>query len=74
LEETDRSIHDAIMIVKRTVASRRVVAGGGAIEMEISTLLREYSRSIAGKQQLIVNSFAKALEVRYYFDFDFDFD
>lgn len=63
LEETDRSIHDAIMIVKRTFASRRVVAGGGAIEMELSSVLRAHSRTIAGKQQLIINSFAKALEV-----------
>jgi len=63
LEETDRSVHDAIMIVKRTLASRRVVAGGGAIEMELSSILREHSRTIAGKQQLIINAFAKALEV-----------
>jgi T-complex protein 1 subunit eta len=63
LEETDRSVHDAVMIVKRTLTHRRVVAGGGAIEMELSANLREYSRTIAGKQQLIVNAFAKALEV-----------
>lgn len=63
LEETDRSIHDAIMIVKRTFASRSVVAGGGAIEMELSSVLRAHSRTIPGKQQLIMNSYAKALEV-----------
>jgi T-complex protein 1 subunit eta len=63
LEETDRSVHDALMIVKRTMASRTVVAGGGAIEMEISSLLRTHSRSIQGKQQLVMNAFARALEV-----------
>jgi T-complex protein 1 subunit eta len=63
LEETDRSVHDAIMIVKRSLANRRVVAGGGAIEMEVSSVLRAHSRTIAGKQQLIMNSFAKALEI-----------
>lgn len=63
LEETERSIHDALMIVKRTLASRKVVAGGGAIEMEVSNALRVHARSIEGKQQLIVNAFAKALEV-----------
>jgi T-complex protein 1 subunit eta len=31
--------------------------------MELSRYLREYSRTIVGKQQLVVNSFAKALEV-----------
>lgn len=63
LDETERSIHDALMIVKRSLAHRSVVAGGGAIEMELSRHLREHSRTIAGKQQLIMNSFAKALEV-----------
>lgn len=37
--------------------------GGGAIEMELSKLLRAHSRTIAGKQQLVINAFAKALEV-----------
>ena len=40
-----------------------VVAGGGAIEMELSRLLRDYSRTIAGKEQLILAAFAKSLEV-----------
>lgn len=63
LEETDRSVHDALMIVKRVSQSRTIVAGGGAIEMELSSWLRKYSRTIQGKQQLVVNAFAKALEV-----------
>jgi T-complex protein 1 subunit eta len=63
LEETDRSVHDALMIVKRTLANKRIVAGGGAIEMELSNYLRLHSRSIAGKQQHIIAAFAKALEV-----------
>lgn len=36
LEETERSLHDAIMIVRRACKSDSVVAGGGAIEMELS--------------------------------------
>jgi T-complex protein 1 subunit eta len=44
LEETDRSVHDALMIVKRALTGRSVVAGGGAIEMELSSVLRKYSR------------------------------
>jgi T-complex protein 1 subunit eta len=63
LEETDRSVHDALMIVKRVSQSRKIVAGGGAIEMELSSLLRAHSRTIQGKQQLVLNSFAKALEI-----------
>ncbi|CAG2056696.1 unnamed protein product, partial [Timema podura] len=63
LEETERSLHDAIMIVRRTIKNDSVVAGGGAIEMELSRALRDYSRSIAGKEQLLIGAIAKALEV-----------
>jgi T-complex protein 1 subunit eta len=63
IDEAERSLHDAIMIVKRAVKNKAVVAGGGAIDMEISKALREYARSIRGKQQLVVNSFARAMEV-----------
>ncbi|CAM9369709.1 unnamed protein product [Ectocarpus fasciculatus] len=63
LAETERSVHDALMIVKRSMANPTVVAGGGAIELELSKYLRDHSKTIPGKQQLIMNSFAKALEV-----------
>lgn len=62
LEETDRSLNDAIMIVRRAIKSHAVVAGGGAIEMELSRFLRDYLRNIPGKTQLVINGFAKALE------------
>ncbi|XP_041056807.1 T-complex protein 1 subunit eta [Carcharodon carcharias] len=63
MEETERSLHDAIMIVRRAIKNDSVVAGGGAIEMEISKYLRDYSRTIPGKQQLLIGAYAKALEV-----------
>jgi T-complex protein 1 subunit eta len=63
VDEAERSIHDAVMIVRRARKHNAVVAGGGAIEMELSKYLREYSRTVLGKQQLIIAAFAKALEV-----------
>ncbi|ODQ66314.1 hypothetical protein NADFUDRAFT_45814 [Nadsonia fulvescens var. elongata DSM 6958] len=63
IAEVERSLHDAIMIVKRAIQNNFVVAGGGAIEMELSRYLRDYSKTIAGKQQLIISAYAKALEV-----------
>lgn len=63
IAEVERSLHDAIMIVKRAVSHNSIVAGGGAIEMELSKYLREYSRSVAGKQQLVIAAFARALEL-----------
>ena len=38
-------------------------AGGGAIELELSKYLRDYARTVAGKEQLIINAVAKALEI-----------
>ncbi|GMN54418.1 hypothetical protein TIFTF001_023544 [Ficus carica] len=62
IEEAERSLHDAIMIVRRAMKNSTVVAGGGAIDMEISRYLRQHARTIAGKSQLFINSYAKALE------------
>jgi len=62
MEETERSLHDAIMIVRRAVKNDAVVAGGGAIEMQLSKYLRDHSRTIAGKEQLFIAAVAKALE------------
>ena len=50
IEEAERSLNDAIMIVRRAIKAQSVVAGGGAIEMELSRYLREYLRTISGKQ------------------------
>jgi len=63
MEETHRSLHDAIMIVRRAMKNDSVVAGGGAIEMALSSYLREQSRNIQGKEQLLMAAYAKALEV-----------
>jgi len=63
MEETERSLHDAIMIVRRAVKNDTVVAGGGAIEMELSRYLRDFSRTIAGKEQLLIGAMAKSLEI-----------
>ncbi|EPQ60319.1 hypothetical protein GLOTRDRAFT_108897 [Gloeophyllum trabeum ATCC 11539] len=63
IEEVERSLHDAIMVVKRAVKNGEVVAGGGAIEMDLSAHIRKYALSIPGKLQLIIAAFAKALEI-----------
>ncbi|RUO96380.1 TCP-1/cpn60 chaperonin family-domain-containing protein [Jimgerdemannia flammicorona] len=63
IAEVERSLHDAIMIVRRAIKNNLVVAGGGATEMEVSAYLRDHSRTIEGKQQLIIGAFARALEV-----------
>ncbi|KAF8140676.1 TCP-1/cpn60 chaperonin family-domain-containing protein [Boletus edulis] len=63
IEEVERSLHDAIMVVKRAIRNGDVVAGGGAVEMDVSAHIRKHALSIPGKQQLIMAAFAKALEI-----------
>lgn len=63
IEETERSLHDALMIVKRCIQHKQIVAGGGAIEMELSRYLRQTARTIRDKSQIIMSAFAKAFEV-----------
>lgn len=63
IAEVERSLHDAIMVVRRALTNRAIVAGGGAIEMELARYLREQAKGIAGKVQLIVLAFAQAFEI-----------
>jgi T-complex protein 1 subunit eta len=63
IAESERSVHDALMVVKRTIQSGSVVAGGGAVEMCLSNALRRHALEIEGKEQLIVTAYSKALEV-----------
>jgi T-complex protein 1 subunit eta len=63
IDEAERSLHDAIMIVRRASKHKAIVGGGGAIEMELSRYLHDFARTIPGKQQMIISLFAKALEV-----------
>ncbi|KAI6031366.1 chaperonin Cpn60/TCP-1 family [Pisolithus microcarpus] len=63
IEEVERSLHDAIMVVKRALKNGEVVAGGGAAEMNLSAYIRKHALQIPGKTQLIMTAFAKALEI-----------
>lgn len=63
MAETERSLHDSIMIARRTIKHATAVAGGGAIEMELSRFLRTQAMKVHGKEQLLMLAFAKALEV-----------
>eukprot|EP00392_Amoebophrya_sp_AT5.2_P008636 g8664.t1 len=63
LEETERSIHDALMAVGKTAESATVVPGGGAVETQLSLHLDDYARSLDSREQLAVAAFADALMV-----------
>lgn len=63
IDEADRSLHDALCVVRSLVKSRHQIAGGGAPETEVSIRLMQYSQTLAGVDALCVRSFAEALEV-----------
>ena len=63
LDEAERSIHDALCVVRDVVQVSKVVAGGGAPEMEVARALRGYAETLPGREQLAVRSFGEAMEI-----------
>jgi thermosome len=63
LGEAERSIHDALSVVRDILHRPEVVAGGGAPEIEVASRLKKWAESLSGKEQLSALSFAEALEV-----------
>ena len=63
LDEVDRSLHDALCIVKRTLESEKVVAGGGAVEAALSVYLESLATTLGSREQLAIAEFAEALLV-----------
>lgn len=63
IDETERSLHDALCVIRCLVKERGLIAGGGAPEIEISRRLSKEARSMEGVQAFIWQEFASALEV-----------
>jgi len=63
IEEAERSIHDALCVIRCLVKKRALIAGGGAPEIELALRLAEYSRTLAGMEAYCVRAYADALEV-----------
>ena len=62
VDEADRSVHDALMVVKDVLEKPAIVAGGGAPEAYISNELRQWSNNLEGRAQLAVHKFAEAID------------
>jgi thermosome len=60
--EAERSLHDALCVIRDIIEEPRVVAGGGAPELEMSNVIRKYAETLPGKEQLAIKIFAEALE------------
>jgi len=61
LEEADRSVHDALCAVARTLESNHVVPGGGAVEVALSLHLEDFARTFDSYEQWAISEFAEAL-------------
>jgi len=63
LDEMDRALHDSLMVVKRVLESKQLVAGGGAVEASLSIQLENFAHTHVGREQLAIAEFAQALLV-----------
>jgi thermosome len=63
VDELERGMHDALMVVSDVVKDKKIVAGGGAPEIEFSLQLRRYASTVGGRIQLAIEAFASALEI-----------
>jgi thermosome len=62
VDEAERSLHDALCVVRDVVEEPKILAGGGAPELEVSRTLKKYAETLPGREQLAVKCFAEALE------------
>lgn len=63
LDEMERSIHDSLCVVKRTLESGQVVSGGGAVECALNIFLENFATTVGSREQLAIAEFATALLV-----------
>lgn len=63
LDEMERSVHDSLSVVKRTLESGYVVPGGGAVESALNIYLENFATSVGSREQLAIAEFANALLV-----------
>ena len=63
VDEVDRSMHDALMVVKDVIEKPEIVAGGGSPEAYIAAQLKEWADNFHGRKQLAIKKYAEALEV-----------
>jgi thermosome len=63
IDEAERALNDALSVVIDVVKTSKVVAGGGAIEAELSRRIRDFAAKVGGREQLAVEAFADSLEV-----------
>ena len=60
--EAERSLHDALSVIKDILEEPKILAGGSAPELEMASVLKKYAETLPGREQIAVRIFAEALE------------
>ncbi|MGQ9722428.1 MAG: thermosome subunit alpha [Candidatus Jordarchaeum sp.] len=63
LDEAERSLYDALYVIRNIQEDPRIIMGGGAAEIELSRCLTEYAQTFKGKEQLAIQAYAEALQI-----------
>ena len=63
VDEAERAITDALSVVSDVVENSKIVAGGGAVEIEVAKELHKYATKVGGREQLAIEAFADAMEI-----------
>ncbi len=63
VDEVERSVDDAINVVRAAVEDGKMLVGGGSIHTELSLALRDYAVSVGGREQMAIEAFAASMEV-----------
>ena len=62
LDEFHRTVLDSIYVLRNFIMEPKIVPGGGAVEAFIAQLIKDRSNLISGKEQIVIQKFAEALE------------
>ena len=63
VDEAERAMTDALSVVSDVTENNKIVAGGGAVEIEVAKELRRYATKVGGREQLAIEAFADAMEI-----------
>jgi thermosome len=63
VDEAERAMIDALSVVSDVIENNKIVAGGGAVEIEVAKELRKYATKVGGREQLAIEAFADAMEI-----------
>ncbi len=63
IDEAERAMTDSLSVISDVIENNKIVAGGGAVEIEVAKELRKYANKIGGREQLAIEAFADAMEI-----------